>query len=363
MFKSVLRDRVLVSPVVATILIKIFSLNPDWVERYYTFGFYPFVSKTLRYLFGWVPFSVGDLLYFTAFGWVAWKVWGAVREVSKRRSRHYFTWTGFTRFLKLALGIYIIFNVFWGLNYDRQGIAKQFGLAPDHYTPGDLYELTVALQQRLNFYAARVDSTKRLAFNNDQTLFKEAVAAYQIASRDYPFLEYSPPSIKASLLTFAGRYFGFTGYYNPFTAEAQVKTDVPVFTKPFIVCHEIGHQVGYAKENEANFSSYLTGRVSDNVEFRYSAYYDMYTYAMHDLFMYNPLCFIELKKSEHPQVKKDIKTYRAYILKSKNAVEPVMSLAYDRYLRMNNQPRGTESYNEVVGWLIAYMKKYGKDAL
>jgi hypothetical protein len=84
---------------------------------------------------------------------------------------------------------------------------------------------------------------------------------------------------------------------------------------------------------------------------------------MHDLFMYNPLCFIELKKSEHPQVKKDIKTYRAYILKSKNAVEPVMSLAYDRYLRMNNQPRGTESYNEVVGWLIAYMKKYGKDAL
>jgi hypothetical protein len=165
------------------------------------------------------------------------------------------------------------------------------------------------------------------------------------------------------MLTFLGRYFGFTGYYNPFTGEAQLKTDVPVFTKPFIVCHEIGHQLGYAKENEANFSSYLAGRVSDNVEFRYSVYYDMYSYAMSDLFVYNRPCFIELKESEHPQVKKDNKTYREYLQRSKNAVEPVMSLAYDRYLKMNNQPRGKEAYNEVVGWLMAYLKKYGKEAL
>jgi hypothetical protein len=125
----------------------------------------------------------------------------------------------------------------------------------------------------------------------------------------------------------------------------------------------MGHQVGYAKENEANFSSFLAGRVSDDVEFRYSAYYDMYGYAMSDLFVYNPLCFIELKKSEHPQIKKDNRTYRQYLLKSRNAVEPVMSIAYDRYLRMNNQPHGKETYNEVVDWLIAYMKKYGKEAL
>jgi hypothetical protein len=30
---------------------------------------------------------------------------------------------------------------------------------------------------------------------------------------------------------------------------------------------------------------------------------------------------------------------------------------------MNKQPRGKLAYNEVVGWLLAYMKKYGKDAL
>jgi len=363
MFKSILRDRLLVSLLAVSILIKIFSLSPAWVEKYYTFGFYPVVSKALRTFLGWIPFSVGDLLYFFAFGWFVLKAWKFIRLLATRQVKEYLSWILFKKYLRLVLWIYIVFNVFWGLNYDRQGIAKQFGLAVQQYSPTDLYELTSVLQRQLNFYAGHVDSFKRLELNNNQTLFKQGIAAYKNAARQYVFLSYHPPSVKPSLLTFAGRYFGFTGYYNPFTAEAQIKTDVPVFTRPFVLCHEIGHQVGYAKENEANFSSYLAGRSSDNFDFRYSVYYDMYTYAMSDLLIYNAPCFIELKKSEHPQVKKDIRTYREYILKSKNAVEPVMSVAYDRYLRLNKQPRGKETYNEVVAWLIAYMKKYGKDAL
>jgi len=363
MFKSILRDRLLISLVIVSVLIKFFSSNPAWVERYYTFGFYPVISKILRTLLGWIPFSVGDIIYIAAFIFFVWKAWKLIRLLAKRQVKEFLSWILFRKYLKLVLWIYIIFNLFWGLNYDRQGIAHQFGLNSRHYTPADLYELSSVLQQRLNFYATKVDSLKRLPLNKNQTLFKEGIAAYANVAKQYPFLNYQQSSIKPSLLTYVGQYFGFTGYYNPFTGEAQLKTDVPVFTKPFIVCHEMGHQLGYAKENEANFSSFLAGRVSDNVEFRYSVYYDMYSYAMSDLFMYNLPCFIELKKSEHPQIKKDNKTYRQYLLKSKNVVEPVMSIAYDRYLKLNNQPHGKETYNEVVDWLIGYMKKYGKDAL
>jgi hypothetical protein len=363
MFKSLLRNRLFISLVVVSVLIKFFSLNPHWVESSYTFGIYPVISSVLRTILGWIPFSIGDLLYAAASVFLIVKLGKFIRLLARRQVMEYLSRAVFTKYLQLALFIYIVFNLFWGLNYDRQGIAKQFGLSTGQYTSADLYELTRALQQKLNFYAGSVDSLKRLPLNNNQTLFKEGIAAYKNASRQYSFLTYNQPSIKPSMLTYLGRYFGFTGYYNPFTGEAQLKTDVPVFTKPFIVCHEIGHQLGYAKENEANFSSYLAGRVSDNVEFRYSVYYDMYGYAMSDLFVYNRPCFIELRKFENEQVKKDNKVYRDYLFKSKNAIEPVMSVAYDRYLRMNNQPRGKEAYNEVVAWLMAYMKKYGKDAL
>jgi hypothetical protein len=363
MLKSLLPNRLLILLLVISVLIKIFSLNPARVEKYYTLGFYPVISKILRTFFGWIPFSVGDLLYAAASIFLIMKALKILRLLTKRQLKEYLSWSHVRKYLKMALGIYLVFNLFWGLNYDRQGIAEQFALKAQHYTADDLYELTFTLQQRLNFYAAKADSLKRLSLNNNKILFKEGIAAYSNAAKHYPFLTYAQPSIKPSMLTFLGRYFGFTGYYNPFTGEAQLKTDVPVFTKPFIVCHEIGHQLGYAKENEANFSSYLAGRVSDNIEFRYSVYYDMYGYAMSDLFVYNRACFIELKASEHPQVKRDNRTYREYLKKSRNAVEPVMSLAYDRYLKMNNQPRGKEAYNEVVGWLMAYMKKYGKEAL
>jgi hypothetical protein len=363
MFKSILRDRLLISLALVSLLIKIFSLNPAWVERYYTFGLYPVISKMLRAIFGWIPFSVGDLVYAAGFIFFVLKAWKLIRLLAKRQVKEYLSWILFRKYLKLVFWIYIVFNIFWGLNYNRQGIAHQFGLNLQHFTPGDLYELTSALQQKLNFYAIRVDSVKRLPLNNNTTLFREGISAYKIAAKEYSFLNYQQPSIKPSLFANIGNYFGYTGYYNPFTGEAQLKTDVPVFTKPFIICHEMGHQLGYAKENEANFSSYLAGRVSHNVEFRYSVYYDMYSYAMSDLFIYNLPCFIELKKSEDPQVKKDIKTYRQYLLKTRNVIEPVMSLAYDRYLKINNQPNGKETYNEVVDWLIAYMKKYGKEAL
>lgn len=363
MFKSLLRDCLLIILLTIAVLIKVFSLNSGWVENYYAFGLYPVISMALRTMLGWIPFSVGDILYMAAFIFFVLKAWKLIRILAKRKVKEFLSWILFRKYIRLVLWIYIVFNLFWGLNYNRQGIARQFGLKEEKYDPADLYELTKLLQQRLNYYAARVDSVKQLSLNNNKILFEEGVAAYKNAAKQYPFLLYRHPSIKPSIYASIGHYFGFTGYYNPFSGEAQLKTSIPVFIKPFVVCHEIGHQLGYAKENEANFSSFLAGRVSDNIEFRYSVYYDMYSYAMRELFLYNYPCALELKLTEQEQVKKDNRTYREYLLKNRNTIEPVMSGMYDRYLRLNNQPKGKESYNEVVSWLLAYMKKYGRDAL
>ena len=40
-----------------------------------------------------------------------------------------------------------------------------------------------------------------------------------------------------------------------------------------------------------------------------------------------------------------------------------MTGVYDKYLKLNNQPKGKATYNEVIAYLIAYMKKFGKEAL
>ena len=47
------------------ILVKWMGSYPDFVETYYSNGIYPYISGFLRILFGWIPFSFGDLVYTT----------------------------------------------------------------------------------------------------------------------------------------------------------------------------------------------------------------------------------------------------------------------------------------------------------
>jgi hypothetical protein len=44
-------------------------------------------------------------------------------------------------------------------------------------------------------------------------------------------------------------------------------------------------------------------------------------------------------------------------------MERLVDVVYGEYLRANQQPSGKLSYSEVISWLIAYYKKYGKDAI
>src|SRR3954463_12865359 len=106
MFKSMLRDRLLVSLFVIAIGIKLFSLNESWVERYYTSGLYPFISGALRIIFGWIPFSIGDLAYLMAFIFLVVKSWKLIRLLARRQVKEFLSWILFRKYLKLVLWIY-----------------------------------------------------------------------------------------------------------------------------------------------------------------------------------------------------------------------------------------------------------------
>ena len=364
MLKSLFRDRHLLFLLALAVLLRVFSLREDWVEAYYSLGVYPVIAKTLRTLLGWVPFSIGDLLYAGAFLWLIIKIWKLLKLVRRGKANEHFSWMLFRKYLKLSLLVYLVFSLFWGLNYFRQGIAKQVGIELKPYSVEDLFALTTILQQRLNSYAEQIDSVKRLQYNDNRVLFAQGGRVYQGIEKMFPYLIYSGYSIKPSLFTPIGHWFGFTGYYNPFSAEAQLKTSIPVFLKPFVVTHEIAHQLGYAKENEASFVAYLACKNSSDINFLYSVYFEMYRDALFECRLTpNKELTETIRKNVHERVKWDILDLRSYLLNNQNFIEPFMSGAYDRYLKLNNQPKGKATYNEVIAYLVAYMKKFGKGSI
>jgi hypothetical protein len=165
------------------------------------------------------------------------------------------------------------------------------------------------------------------------------------------------------MFSYLGNYLGFQGYYNPFSGEGQVNTTIPRFLEPFVTTHEIAHQLGYARENEANFVAFLACRSFPSPGFRYSLYFDMFNYSVGELGRRDTARSKGYLRNLHPQVVRDIDEFRDFYRRYKNPVEPIISWGYGHYLKANNQPGGKQTYNEVVAWLIAYYKKFGKDAL
>jgi len=349
--------------IILTILIKWVSWYPGFVERNYSTGIYPVIAKLQRFLFGWIPFSIGDLFYAFIGLVILYRAFKFFRLLFRKMlTRRHFA-AALQQGIFILLFLYVFFNLLWGLNYNRQGIAYQLDLKVKPYTLADLDTLTTTLQQRVNYFAGFVTEAQRDSFNKKKKLFNAAVEAYTEVAKQHPFLKYTPTSIKPSLYSYLGNYLGFQGYYNPFSGEGQVNTTVPRFLEPFVTTHEMAHQLGYGKENEANFVGFLACRSYSSNAFRYSVYYDVYNYAVGEVFRRDTAMGKAFQEKAHPQLLSDQKAFRDFYRKYKNPIEPVIMWGYGHFLKANNQPAGKRSYNEVVAWLIAYYKKFGVEAL
>lgn len=342
-----------------SLCIHLLSRFPDLVESWYSRSMYPLISVALRNIFQFLPFSAGDLVYL---GVVLYLLWKMVDWI-KHWHREGFSWKhsgkSVLNVVRFLLVLYILFNAFWGLNYNRMGIQSQMDFTREPYSKEELIQINQLLLDSVNHYKETVINNN-LSYPPTRMLFKESVLAYIGASEKYTFLHYPPAAVKRSLFNTLGNYFGFSGYYNPFTGEAQVNTDVPEFLQPYVTCHEIAHQLGYAKENEANFVGFIAATSSDNPLFKYSAYFDLFLYANRGLNRADSVSSREIADKLHPGIKEDTNILKAYYTKYGNPAEPVFRWIYGKYLVANDQPRGMVTYSEVVADLIAWHKKSGR---
>ena len=344
---------------VIALFIHIYSANSIRVENQYSIEIYPVFSRFLRYIFGWIPFSVGDLLYSAVVLWLIYKLVRVVKSVLKKqinwKNTGLFAWS----MINTSLSVYIIFNLFWGINYNRAGIASQLGLKMDKYSQQDLTTVNQLLVEKVNT-SKQALMQQQAEYPGNSTLFLKVQQAYIKAEKVYPFLNYKPVSLKPSLWSWLGNYMGFTGYYNPLTGEAQVNTLVPKFLQPFTACHEVAHQLGYAKENEANFVGYLSATASGDSLLQYSVYLDMFIYCNRNLYGMDSTSAKKYKEQLVPDVLADLKEWRTFNKNHRSPIEPVFKWIYGKYLQGNQQPQGVLSYDEVTGFIIAYYNKYGK---
>jgi len=153
-------------------------------------------------------------------------------------------------------------------------------------------------------------------------------------------------------------YLGIGGYLNPFTNEAQVNALTPVFRFPVVSAHEVGHQVGYSKENETNFIGYLVTVKSEDVYFQYSATAYALSHCLSAVRRNDEERFAQLLNRINPGVLANYQELIDFNEKYANPFEPVFKSIFNTFLKANQQKDGIKSYSKIVGLMVGYHEKY-----
>ena len=331
-------------------IVQILASYPNFVETYYSSITYPFISAFLRIITGWIPFSVGDVIYFV----LAFSIVESIVGIFKKRK------INFKKTIALVSVFYFAFHFLWGLNYLREPIHKTFKIQELEYTTQELEEFTNKLIYNLNTVHSKIvnnDTLKVIVPYTKKEIYNKVKNGFDNFSKSNSVIKYNYQSSKNSLISYPLSYMGFSGYMNPFTGEAQVNSLNPLVTYPSTSSHEVAHQLGFAAENEANFIGFLTSINNDDVYFQYSGYYMALRYALNDLYRHDQDKYKIAVKRLHKGIVKNMKDSQLHWSKFRNTLEPVFKIIFNQFLKANKQKQGIKSYNLMIGLLINYEKQ------
>jgi len=329
---------------VLVILAQWFMLSNQYVEYWYANGIYPYLSGFLGFSLGWIPFSVGDLLYAGMIVWAALGLWQFaagiwIKGFRSRWESKEMVLRHFLKLITLLAWIWLAFHVLWGFNYYRKSIPDQFGFVAERPSKQELLQFTQYILRETNRYALELKSSPLNTLTHDNC---------SIVNSNLP---------KPSLFGVIGNYMGYGGYYNPFTGEAQINTHMPAFMLPFIAVHEKAHQLGHAKESEANFMGYLAAMQSVDSCLKYSANLEMFMFANNALRRSDSVAAKNNFKALSPIAIKDLKSYKAFVQQYQGPIDEFTTWFYTKFLRINNQPEGMYSYNLGMVYVMQYLNK------
>ncbi len=232
------------------------------------------------------------------------------------------------------------------LGLERRGVSKE-----------DLYETAMILAEKINGEAAVLSYGKdgfcRMPYSfgemNDYLL-----EAYETAADRYGVTDRLYSRLKPVMLSKPMSYTHITGVYTFFTGEANLNVYFPDYTLPYTAAHELAHQRGIAREDEANFVAFLVCEGSEHAYIRYSGYLNLYEYVVSELYSVSPELYWEVQNTLASTVRGELNAFSDFFDEFRDSVAGDVSGAVnDAFLTLHGT-EGIRSYGMVVDLAVAY---------
>ena len=256
----------------------------------------------------------------------------------------------------------LFFSVFvlgFGCGYHGSTLDVKMGLEKKKVSVDELEETSLWLADEVTKEITLIDFEEtgfsKMPYSLS-VLNKKLLDAYDKVCDEYNFIQRLYSRIKPVMLSEAMSYTHITGVYTYFSGEANLNVNFPDYTLPFTAAHELAHQRGIAREDEANFVAFLVCINSDDPYIRYCGYLNMFEYVAPKIYSSSPAKYNEVMASLPDAAIGEIYAYAEFFEKYQDSVVGEISESVNNgYLQMQGTV-GTKSYGLVVDLTVAYFK-------
>lgn len=243
-----------------------------------------------------------------------------------------------------------------GFGYRTTSLRENLGIEYVEITEDRLAESLIYVRDKLNELSTTIEySEEGTSIGYDLTETSEKLcASFDALSAEYGFFDNFESRVKPVKNGAAMTYLGISGIYTYYTGESNVNTAFPISEMTFVAAHELSHQRGIMRENEANFMAYLVTTTSDNEYLNYSGYLSMYQYLASALYSTNKDRYYEINRTLSALPRADIaESNRVILAYGDTFIADISSFINDVFLKSNGTA-GVVTYGEVVKLTVAY---------
>lgn len=338
----------LIAILAIVILHLLFQYNSKAVFIYQQYAFLP-LQRIRCIWFNLFPFSVGDIFYLVTVVLLLISIVRFFIKFFHSKQKKQLAFLALLRSVRFILSFYLLLFMLWGGNYFQAPLTDSLAFKNEsEITKSDLIAFDELLVKRLNTCAANYKKISEADIN------RQAMSLYRSGNVSVKV------QVKNSLFGNTMAYLGVEGYFNPFTGEAQINGNTPAFMQPFVITHEMAHQVGIAAEDDANLMAYIRCVQSGDTSFCYAAYLNIWLYTHRSVRMMDSAAARKIRAQLNQLTINHIDTLRQLRRKYDSRAGDYSSNIYDAYLKLGNQKEGIESYRNVAFTALAWERKYGQ---
>ena len=244
-----------------------------------------------------------------------------------------------------------------GVGYHTTALSSKIGIENKRdVTADELYYTVNTVLDELNVLAEKLDLTDgqtHMPYSFDE-MSSRLIDAYDEVNERYSLLTNFTSRAKPVYFSTVMSDLGISGIYSFFTGEANVNVEYPDYCVPFTAAHELAHQRGISRENEANFVAFLVCISSEDDYIRYSGYLNMYEYLASALYRADTDLYYDVRSRLSNVVISDMRASNAVYQKHKDSIlGKINDKLNDAYLKANGTD-GVVTYGYVVRLAVSY---------